>query len=257
MDGNAVTIIYQPASRANMLPMLRLAITLTISVISLCAQDGLRGHWTGGEQIPDHAPVIVEIDLDRGSDGWIGSLSIPAQKVSGIPLEAITYADGMWSFRIKGMADIPTYRGTLSQDGKTIEGDYTEGTLKVRFKFTRAGEPNVEIAKASPPVAQGFVGDWEGTLKLGRGDRTILRISNGESGSRAVLISVDEGGPQVPATSIEVRGSVLTMVLKPLGGARYVAEINKDATELKGILNFGGNDVPLNFKKVPAPMHKD
>jgi hypothetical protein len=239
-----------------MLPMLRVAILLAISVIPVCAQDGLRGHWTGGEQIPDHAPVTVEIDLDRGADGWIGSLSIPARKISGIPLE-VTYADGKFSFRIKGMPDVPTYKGTVSQDGKTIEGDYIEGTLKVRFKFTRAGEPNVEIAEASLPVPQEFVGDWEGALRLGRGDRTILRISSGESGARAVLISVDEDGVQVPATSIELQGSVLTIVLKPLGGARYVAEINKDVTELKGTLDFGGYEVPLNFKKRPAPKRKD
>lgn len=234
--------------------MPKFALLFPIFAISLCAQDGIRGHWTGGEQIPDRAPVTVEIDFDRAGDGWIGSWSIPAQKVSGIPLERITYAEGKCSFHIKGMPDDPTYKGALSPDGKAIEGQYTEGALKVPFRFTRSGEPNVEIAKASPPIARELVGEWEGTLKLGQANRTILRISNGDDGSHAVLISVDEGGGQIPATSIELKGTVFTMVLKALGDAHYVAKINKDGTELNGTLNVAGNDVPLNFKKVAAPI---
>jgi hypothetical protein len=82
-----------------------------------------------------------------------------------------------------------------------------------------------------------------------------LRISNDDGGSRAVLISVDEGNSQVPASSIEQKASVLTIVLKPLGGARYVAEINKEGSELNGTFTVGGMDIPLKLKKAPAPVH--
>ena len=236
-----------------MLPMLRLASLFLISTMWLCAQDGLRGHWTGGE-IPGRDPITLEVDLDKGPDGWVGSLSMPAQNVSGIPLDAITYVGGKCSFRVKGMPNDPTYRGTLSQDGKIIEGQYTEGSLKVPFKFIRTGEPRIEVAEMSPKVAQEFLGDWDGTLKLGRGGRAILRISNDESGSHVALISVDEGNGEVPATGIDQQGSELTIVFKPLGGARYVAQISRDGTELKGTFSVGGNDIPLEFKKA---IHKD
>jgi hypothetical protein len=48
---------------------------------------------------------------------------------------------------------------------------------------------------------------------------------------------------------------VLTIVLKPLGGARYVAEINKEGSELNGTFTVGGMDIPLKLKKAPAPVH--
>jgi len=233
----------------------RLAILPVVIAMSLYAQDGPRGHWTGGEQIPGRAPLVVEIDLDRVADGWVGSLSIPAQNATGIPLEAITYANGKCSFRIKGMPGDPTYTGTLSPDGKVFEGNYTEGTTKFPFKFSRTGDPKVEVPEANPKVAQAFVGDWEGTLNLGREGRAVLRISNDDGGARAVLISVDEGNSQVPASSIEQKASVLTIVLKPLGGARYVAEINKEGSELNGTFTVGGMDIPLKLKKAPAPVH--
>jgi hypothetical protein len=239
-----------------MLPMTRLAALITVSTISLYAQDALRGHWSGGEHIPGREPITVEVDFDKVPEGWIGSLSIPAQNVTGIPLEAITYAKDRCSFRIKGMPDDPTYTGTLSQDGKVIEGDYTEGTLKVPFKFTRTGEPKVEIPQISPRVSQEFVGTWEGTLQLGQGRKAQLRISNDERGSHAVLISVDEGNGQIPATSLDQQGSVLTVALTAFGGARYVAQINKEGTELRGTLSLDSNEIPFDLKKLPPENQK-
>ncbi len=230
---------------------------LMVTVVSAWPQDGLRGHWTGGEQIPGRPLVTVEIDLDRVADGWIGSLSIPEQSVSGIPLDSITYANGECSFRVKGMPNDPTYIGTLSADGKTIEGDYTEGAAKYRFKFARAGEPKVEVAKVSPRVAQKFVGDWEGMLKRDKEYRTVLRISNDDTGSRAILISVDDGGAQIPATSLEQRDSTLIVVLKPLANGRYVAEISRDGSELNGTLTMADGEIALHLRKVPARAHND
>ncbi|MGD0014596.1 MAG: hypothetical protein ABSD56_09245 [Bryobacteraceae bacterium] len=233
-----------------------LGIVLMAGALSVYAQDGLRGHWTGSIQIPGYAPVTHEVDLDRVAGNWIGSLSFPTQNSSGIPLEAITYTNGKCSFRVKGMPGDPTYTGTLSADGQVIEGDYTEGSIRARFRFTRTGEPRVEVVKMSPKVAKEFLGSWEGTLNLERAYRMVLKISNDQNGAWAVLISVDDGGAEVPVSNIEQRESALTFLVKPLA-ARYVAEINKEGSELNGTFTLAGNDVPLNLKKVVTQVHKD
>jgi hypothetical protein len=46
-------------------------------VQSVWAQDGPRGHWSGSVTLPN-GTLAMEVDLDKGANGWIGSMSIPA-----------------------------------------------------------------------------------------------------------------------------------------------------------------------------------
>jgi hypothetical protein len=80
---------------------------------SISAQTDMRGHWSGDLATPN-ATLILEVDLDKSSTGWIGSVSIPAQNASGLPLEAISFSEGKASFRIKGAPGNPTFTGNLS-----------------------------------------------------------------------------------------------------------------------------------------------
>ena len=165
-------------------------------VLSVWAQDP-RGHWSGSVEIPNQT-LAMEVDLDKGPNGWIGSISIPAQNASGIPLDAITFTNGKCTFHLKGAPGDPTFTGTLSADGKTMTGDFTQGPGGAfPFKFSRTGDPKVEEAKASPALAKDFLGTWEGTLE-GPGLRLVLKMSNDAGGAKAVLISVDQGGAEIP-----------------------------------------------------------
>jgi hypothetical protein len=62
------------------------------------------------------------------------------------------------------------------------------------------------------------------------------------------MVSVDQGGVEIPVTSIEQKDAKLTLVVKPVGG-EYRAEINRDGTELNGTWTQNGNDLPLKLKK--------
>src|ERR1041385_5751164 len=79
------------------------------------AQSDMRGHWSGRADTPN-GPIAMEVDLDKTASGWIGSMKIPAQGASGIPLEPVTFADGKGSFYIKGAAGPQGFTGTLSAD---------------------------------------------------------------------------------------------------------------------------------------------
>src|ERR1017187_1236464 len=199
--------------------------------LSVWAQDGPRGHWSGSVEVPGQT-LAMEADLDKGPNGWIGSISIPAQNATGIPLDRITFTDGKCTFHIKGGPGDPTFTGTLSADGKTMTGDFTQGPGSFPFKFSRTGDPKVEEAKASPAVAKDFLGTWEGTIE-GPGLRLVLKMLNDASGAKAVLISVDQGGAEIPVSAIDQKDSKLTLLVKLVGG-RYEAEINKEGSELNG-----------------------
>jgi hypothetical protein len=223
---------------------------LMAGTLSICAQDGPRGHWSGSVEIPGQS-LAMEVDLDRVTNDWIGSISIPAQDASGIPLDAISFTSGKCTFRIKGLPGDPTFVGTLSPDGKTMAGDFTQGLGTFPFKFSRAGEPKVEIAKSSPALAKEFLGNWQGTLEVGQSLRLVLKMSNDAGGAKAVLVSPDQGGVEIPVSAIEQNTSKLTLSVKAIGG-KYDAEINKEGSELNGTWTQGGNDFPLKLRKLSA-----
>jgi hypothetical protein len=227
-----------------------IAALLMTGTLSICAQDAPRGHWSGSVEIPGQS-LAMEVDLDHVTSGWIGSVSIPAQNASGIPLDAISFTDGKCTFRIKGAPGDPTFVGTFSPDGKTMTGDLTQGPGKFPFKFARAGEPRIEVTKSSPPLAKEFLGDWEGTLDAGQALRLILKMSNDAGKAKAVLVSVDQGGAEIPVSAIEQKNSKLTLALQAIDG-QYQAEINKEGSELNGTWTQGGNDLPLKLRKLPA-----
>ncbi|MGD0000716.1 MAG: hypothetical protein ABSE21_11520 [Bryobacteraceae bacterium] len=230
-----------------------LLVALLISA-ALSAQDGPRGRWTGSIDIPGHT-AAVEIDLDKTAKGWVGSMALPVQKASGIPLEAIAFADGKWTFRIKGLPEAPTFTGTLSADGLTLSGDFAQGDASFPFQLSRAGDAQVAATKPSPAVPREFLGTWEGTLlDQGVPKRMVFKIANDESGASAVLISVKVGA-EIPVATIEQKDAELKLSVQAVGG-EYWGEINQDGTELSGSWTQSGNNLPLKFKKKAAEPAK-
>jgi hypothetical protein len=217
------------------------------------AQEGPRGHWSGTVEIPNQA-LTLEVDLDKGPNGWVGSISIPMQNASGIPLDAVTFANGKCIFHLKAGAGDPTFTGTIAADGKSMAGTFTQGPGSFPFKLTRTGEPKVEEAKASPAVAKEFLGTWEGTLE-GPGLKLVLKVSNESDGAKATMISVNQGGAQIPVSTIDQKDSKLTLQVKMVGG-QYVAEINKEGSELNGTWTQGPSSLPLKLKKAAAEEKK-
>lgn len=218
--------------------------------VSVSAQSDMRGHWSGGVDTPQ-GQLGMEVDLDKPASGWVGSISIPQQGSSGIPLEAISFDKGKGSFRLKGVPGNPTFTGTLSADGKSLEGTFTQGPAALPMKLSRTGEAKVEIPKASPAVAAEFVGTWEGTIAAGPGLRVVLTISNGKAGAEALMVSPDQGNAQIPVGAVAQNGTKLTLKVNAVGGG-YEGEINKDGTELNGTWTQLGNSIALQFKKTPA-----
>jgi hypothetical protein len=185
-----------------------LGSSASLSVLS--AQSDMRGHWSGNVDSQVGA-VAIEVDLDKTASGWIGSVSIPAQGASGIPLDGITFADGKASFHFKGGAQAPGFAGTLSADGKTLDGAFGAGPQSFPLKLTRTGEAKVELPKPSPAVAAEFVGTWEGTINFGAALRIVLTISNGKDGAEAQMVSLDQGNAQIPVSAITQKGTKLTL----------------------------------------------
>jgi len=209
-----------------------------------------RGHWTGTMAIPNQ-PVDFQVDLDNPGGHWVGSISIPSRKASGIPLESIVGTDNKWVFHIKGAPNLPTFSGTLSEDGKTMSGDFVAGDSPVPFTLTLAGEPHVELPKISHSVAEAFTGEWGGGIEAGATPlRLILKLTNGPAGATAVLIAPDQGGSEIPVSSIEQVANRLTLKVTAVGG-ELAADLDAAGTTLTGTWSQGGKVLPVTLRKAP------
>jgi len=67
-------------------------------------------------------------------------------------------------------------------------------------------------ANASAPVAAGdLTGNWQGTLAVGNGLRTLIKVSKGADGKyKAVFYSIDQGGQPLGINKFDVQGSAMT-----------------------------------------------
>ena len=69
------------------------------------------------------------------------------------------------------------------------------------------------------------------------------------------MISLDQGGVELPVTTIDQKDSKLTLVVNMVGG-RYEGFINKESLELNGSWTQGGNTLPLKLKKATPEPNK-
>jgi hypothetical protein len=204
------------------------------------------GHWVGTLDVGPG--LAMEIDLARQGDGWRGTMSVPAQLTKGIPLTELTVKNTTVEFAIKAAGD-PRFTGTLSADGKTITGTFTQGGGSIPLVLAWKGEPQFAAAVKNAAVSPGLVGSWEGTLDVkGTMLRLVLTLANGADGATGKLVSLDQSNFEMPVAQITEEGSRLKLGIPMVSGG-FDGEVK--AGELAGTWTQGPLTLPLVFKKRP------
>jgi uncharacterized protein (TIGR03435 family) len=112
--------------------------------------------------------------------------------------------------------------------------------------------------------AKDITGIWQGTLEAGKSLRLVLKVQKGDDGAyKAQFFSIDQGGAQIPVTSVKLDGSAVKLSIVAIGGS-YEGKVLADGSEMEGTWSQGGNPLPLNLKHVteatmwtiPAPPPK-
>jgi len=115
---------------------------------------------------PGRTEIDVLVELARAPDGhWVGTIDVVPMKLKFQPLTDVS-VDGrevtFWFNRdspAAGRVESP-FRGTLSEDGTTLSGDFVEGGKNPhRFELERIGEagdprPEPETAEIHPLSAE-------------------------------------------------------------------------------------------------------
>ena len=230
-----------------------LIATIAISM-RLCAgvaiaqpSTSVSGHWEGNIDVPGQ-PLAISVELSTTADGaWNGAISIPGQNVSAFPLSDISVKDAEVGFAMKGVPGDPTFKGKVAGDPRTISGQMTQGGMSMPFTLTWKGEPKIEAPPKSTKVTGDFEGTWEGTLSVGGNPlRLIVKLANEGDAARGTMVSLDQGGGEIPITQITQAGTKLTLVIGPIS-ARYEGELK--AGQIEGTWTQGPQSFPLAFKR--------
>jgi hypothetical protein len=226
-----------------------IASLLLFAVPSLRAQAPVdpSGHWEGSIQAQS-VELRFEVDLATNSKGdLVGTISTPAQNVRGLPLKRVA-VDGR-SIGFHARADQP-FNGVLSADGKSLSGTLTANGSSLPVNMTRTGEASIEARGRSAAIGNELVGTWNATLNFnGTQVRLVLTMSNQSDGTAiGSLINLDEGGLEVPASTIAQEASGLSLEFKAVGGS-YSGTLSNNGTELVGTYRQGALIAPVTFRQ--------
>jgi hypothetical protein len=204
------------------------------------------GHWEGAIQTPGQE-LKIQIDLAAAGDKWEGTITIPAQNLKGFPLSAITVQGDTVSFAMQNVPGNPQFKGVV-KDGNTLAGDLTQGGGTVPFALTRTGDARIEPVPKSTPISKDLAGTWAGNLDAnGTILRLVLKLSNQAGGAATgTLVSVDQGGAEIPVVAVIQTGTHLKLVVRSISGT-YEGDM-KDG-QLTGTWSQGSGSLPLVFKR--------
>lgn len=219
----------------------------SISAVSAQAPSSAEGHWEGTIQVPAQAIDIVVDLASRAGGTWEGTITIPQQNVKAMPLSDITVSDDAVGFAMKGVPGDPRFKGKLSKDPRSLSGDFTQGGATIPFTLSWKGEPRIEPPARSTAVTPEFEGSWEGTLNAGGTPlRLTIKLANEGEQATGTMVSVDQGGVELPITTIRQEGARLVLLVASVGGS-YEGELKEGRIE--GTWTQGPNSLPLVFTR--------
>lgn len=113
------------------------AILAAATLVSAAGQDAkpFVGDWTGAIDIAGQTfDIALHFKMDQEKPA--GTVDVPAQGATGLPLEGIAIEGRGIAFFIGGVPGEPAFKGTLDEAGTAMSGSFTqsgyEGTFAVK-----------------------------------------------------------------------------------------------------------------------------
>jgi uncharacterized protein len=225
--------------------MKRILILAAILMAATWAQaQDIAGDWQGTLSTGSSELRLV-LHITKTADGTFkGTLDSVDQGANGIPVSSISLKSSKLSLGIDAVHG--TYEGTVSADGKTISGTWSQGQ-PLPLNFERAAAPIKTEHKPAKP--SDIDGTWLGTLDTGSAKlRIVFHISNTEDGLTATLDSPDQSLKGMPATKVTRDGASLKIEMKQIGGT-FSGKVSVDQSSIDGTWSQGGAELPLVVKR--------
>jgi uncharacterized protein (TIGR03435 family) len=109
----------------------------------------------------------------------------------------------------------------------------------------------VALLAGSALHAQDLAGNWQGTLQVGKGLRTVLKVSKDDGKLKALMYSVDQGGRPMTVTTISLQGTAVNFAIAPID-VTYVGTLSTDGKTIAGNATQNGQTHALDLTRVNA-----
>jgi pimeloyl-ACP methyl ester carboxylesterase len=105
------------------------------------------------------------------------------------------------------------------------------------------------IAAPAQVSTLNLVGNWQGTLPVGKGLRLVLQVVKADTaGGQATFYSIDQGSDGIPVTSLSLQGTNFKFAIPAIGGA-YEGTVSADGNSIQGTWTQNNHSWPLNFQR--------
>ena len=207
------------------------------------------GRWEGTVEAPGIA-VPLTIDLAKSGEAVTGAVSMPAEKIAGLPLKVAL--DGR-TIKLHARSDQGIV-GTLSEDGSTITADFQAGPITIPFILRRTGDAQFEPPARNPPISPQLEGTWNATMTMaGTEIELLMTLANQQDGtSIGRVVQVNQGGLEIPVSTIAQTGANVVLELKAVSTS-FSGTLSADGSEIMGTASQGGRTAPVTFHRTSPP----
>ena len=139
-------------------------LLIAISVGSAAGAQELAGRWHGELELPG-TPLAVGLTFSQTPGGLGGTIDIPAQGVSELPLTNLTKKGRSVTFGMQGVSGSPRFDGQLSGSGDNAKLAGTFSQSGQSFPFTLSSGPLQSATRPQEPTPPFPYRSEEVTLK--------------------------------------------------------------------------------------------
>jgi hypothetical protein len=214
----------------------------------------IRGHWKGNVEVMPGMKLTFGLNIGKIADGsYKATLDVLEQAAKNIPATAIN-VNGK-ATEMKWDALQINIKGTLSEDGNRIEGEWKQRGKAEKVTFARIDAPATLIPndisyEADPAKPDDIRGEWAGKLEIPNQKlRIILKIGKTPKGEFAgSLTSPDQGPGELPMASASIEPPKVTMEWPAIRG-KFEGVITNEGAALDGTWEQFGNKMPLKLER--------
>lgn len=211
--------------------------------------SGAVGHWVGPLKIGP-AELSTVLHVEQGEDGALSAtLDSPDQGAFGLEVASISMEGRTLRFESPKLD--ARFEGTLSEDGTTLSGTFTQRGRETPLSMARTAEEDLPRPVDPPEV---LLGIWEGPIELPLGQtlRVALRVEPDEArpGTRTIAFdSLDQDVKGIPVTAVEVEGDRVRFEVKSIGGT-FEGTFDEERSSIAGKWSQSIMAMPLTLEKV-------
>jgi hypothetical protein len=219
------------------------------------------GYWLGDIELPT-SKLRVGFDLIENGDQFMATFDSFDQGIREMAAQA-TQTGMLVTVTIDlARGGRGSFAGQLSEDGQTLEGNWSQGPASLPMKMKRGDRATATDPKEAlkgltadelaenKEAAKGIPGEWHGALDVkGQELRLAIQLVPQADGTvLTTLTSVDQGNATLPVRLTSLKGDHVFLDLPGIRG-NFHGTLAPDKKKITGRWTQMGNTFPLTFER--------